>query len=56
MYRLEDLTRFEYVTPEGRDQGINVRHRCEPICLPAHGVTKNSWGDAGSVSAVRTYC
>ena len=28
VYRLEDLTRFEYVTPEGRDQGINVRHRC----------------------------
>jgi hypothetical protein len=27
VYRLEDLTRFEYVTPEGRDQGVNVRHR-----------------------------
>ena len=31
VYRLEDLTRFEYITPEGRDQGVNVRHRCGPI-------------------------
>ena len=26
-FRLEDLTQFQFVTPEGRDQGINVRHR-----------------------------
>ncbi len=25
--RLEDLEAFQYVSPEGRDQGVNVRHR-----------------------------
>jgi hypothetical protein len=28
MFRLEDLEGFQYVSPEGRDQGINVRVRC----------------------------
>lgn len=26
-HRLADLEGFQYVSPEGRDQGINVRHR-----------------------------
>ncbi len=25
---LEDLEGFQFVSPEGRDQGVNVRHRC----------------------------
>ncbi|CAL8468807.1 g8348 [Coccomyxa elongata] len=29
--RLEDLEGFQYVSPEGRDQGINVRHRAQAI-------------------------
>ena len=27
MYKLEDLETFSYTTPEGKDQGVNVRHR-----------------------------
>ena len=27
MYKLEDLETFSYTTPEGKDQGLNVRHR-----------------------------
>ena len=27
MYKLEDLETFSYMTPEGKDQGVNVRHR-----------------------------
>ena len=30
--RLEDLEGFQYVSPEGRDQGVNVRHRQFPSC------------------------
>ena len=26
--KLEDLEAFQYVAPDGRDQGVNVRHRC----------------------------
>ena len=26
--KLEDLEAFQYVSPDGRDQGVNVRHRC----------------------------
>lgn len=29
--KLEDLGRFEYVAPDGRDLGINVRHRAQAI-------------------------
>lgn len=27
MYKLEDLETFAFTSPEGKDQGINVRHR-----------------------------
>ncbi len=26
--KLEDLEAFQFVAPDGRDQGVNVRHRC----------------------------
>ena len=26
--KLEDLQVFEYTSPDGRDHGVNVRHRC----------------------------
>ncbi len=28
--RLEDLQVFEYTSPDGRDHGVNVRHRYKP--------------------------
>ncbi len=31
MMKLEDLTSFEYVSHEGRDMGVNVRHRAQAI-------------------------
>ncbi|KAK9829298.1 hypothetical protein WJX72_005017 [[Myrmecia] bisecta] len=31
MFKLEDLEAFEFVTGEGRDNGINVRHRAQAI-------------------------
>eukprot|EP00884_Botryococcus_braunii_P009160 jgi/Botrbrau1/18245/Bobra.110_1s0002.1 len=31
MYRLEDLEKFQYSAADGRDQGINVRHRAQAI-------------------------
>lgn len=34
-YRLEDLEGFQYVSPEGKDQGVNVRHRCDWLALCA---------------------
>ena len=30
VFKLEDLAAFEYVSVEGRDQGVNVRLRCCP--------------------------
>lgn len=27
LLKLEDLARFEYVAPDGKDVGLNVRHR-----------------------------
>ncbi len=36
--RLEDLQVFEYTSPDGRDHGVNVRHRYKPTpaTLPCH--------------------
>lgn len=28
--KLEDLQVFEYTSPDGRDHGVNVRHRYRP--------------------------
>lgn len=27
LYKLQDLERFTFTNPEGKDQGVNVRHR-----------------------------
>ena len=27
--KLEDLGRFEYTSPDGKDLGVNVRHRAQ---------------------------
>ena len=32
VFKLEDLETFEYVSTEGRDQGVNVRLRYESYC------------------------
>lgn len=32
LFKLEDLEAFEYVSPDGKDQGINVRLRCGRHC------------------------
>ena len=31
--KLEDLQVFEYTSPDGRDHGVNVRHRYATIAL-----------------------
>ncbi len=33
--KLEDLEAFQFVAPDGRDQGVNVRHRCAAARLGA---------------------
>ena len=33
-YKLADLESFSYTTPEGKDQGVNVRHRQSPPPSP----------------------
>ena len=35
MPKLEDLQVFEYTSPDGRDHGVNVRHRCRPRDIPS---------------------
>jgi len=39
--KLEDLEDFQFVAPDGRDQGVNVRHRC------AAGHSKAAGASAG---------
>jgi len=35
-YKLADLESFAYTTPEGKDQGVNIRHRSPPPLTHTH--------------------
>ena len=62
--KLEHLGQFAYISVDGRDQGVNVRHRCgfRPGCSGTSGLwavcLTNAWSDdvAGYLSWAWVCC